>query len=52
MTTEGKELERWGERGPRPGNFIMPHGITVATDGAVYVTDIDGRRVQKFVDVN
>jgi hypothetical protein len=27
----------------------MPHGITVAPDHAVYVTEIDGKRVQKFV---
>jgi DNA-binding beta-propeller fold protein YncE len=49
MTLEGKVLETWGKRGPEAGNFFLPHGIAVAPDGAVYVTEIDGKRVQKFV---
>jgi DNA-binding beta-propeller fold protein YncE len=49
MTPEGKTLETWGQRGVESGNFRMPHGITVARDGAVYVSEIDGKRVQKFV---
>jgi DNA-binding beta-propeller fold protein YncE len=49
MTLEGKILETWGRRGPEPGNFFLPHGITVAPDGAVYVTEIDGKRIQKFL---
>jgi DNA-binding beta-propeller fold protein YncE len=49
LTSEGKILETWGKRGPEPGNFFLPHGIAVGADGAVYVTEIDGKRVQKFV---
>ena len=49
LTLEGKVLETWGKRGPEPGNFFLPHGIAVGADGAVYVTEIDGKRVQKFV---
>lgn len=48
MTLEGKILAAWGSLGSEPGNFILPHGITVGPDGAVYVTDINGKRVQKF----
>jgi DNA-binding beta-propeller fold protein YncE len=49
LTLEGKILETWGKRGPEAGNFFLPHGITVGADGAVYVSEVDGKRVQKFV---
>jgi len=49
MTREGKVLASWGIAGSKPGDFHLPHGITVAADGAVYVTEVDGKRVQKFV---
>ena len=49
LSPEGKTLETWGSRGHDPGQFLMPHGITVAPDHAIYVTEIDGKRVQKFV---
>jgi DNA-binding beta-propeller fold protein YncE len=49
MTLTGKVLHEWGRLGSEPGNFNLPHGITVAADGAVYVTEIYGKRVQKFV---
>jgi acetyl esterase/lipase/sugar lactone lactonase YvrE len=49
MTLDGKILALWGATGAEPGNFQLPHGLTVARDGAVYVTEINGKRVQKFV---
>jgi DNA-binding beta-propeller fold protein YncE len=49
MTAEGKVLETWGKRGPDAGNFFLPHAVALGKDGAVYVTEIDGKRVQKFV---
>ncbi|MCB1062095.1 MAG: prolyl oligopeptidase family serine peptidase [Verrucomicrobiae bacterium] len=49
MTLEGTVLEEWGEKGPEPGNFNLPHGIVVAPDGAIYVAEVGGKRVQKFV---
>ncbi len=49
MNLEGKILDTFGELGPEPGHFFLPHGITVDKDGAVYVTEINGKRVQKFV---
>ena len=48
LTTEGKELASWGATGIKPGEFKMPHGITVGADGTIYVSEIDGKRVQKF----
>ncbi len=49
MTLEGSILTTWGTTGDEPGNFRMAHGLTVARDSAVYVTEITGKRVQKFV---
>ncbi len=49
MKLDGKVLEEWGEKGSEPGNFILPHGIAVAGDGSVYVAEVGGKRLQKFV---
>jgi len=49
MSLDGKVLTFWGTTGAEPGNFQLPHGLTVAADGAVYVTEITGKRIQKFV---
>jgi hypothetical protein len=49
MTLDGKVLASWGATGLEAGNFQLPHGLTVAGDGAVYVSEITGKRVQKFV---
>lgn len=46
---EGKLQARWGSKGSAAGQFNLAHMITVDDRGAVYVTEIDGRRVQKFV---
>ena len=48
MTADGKVLARFGETGTGPGQFDMAHAVTVGRDGAVYVCDINGKRVQKF----
>ena len=49
MTPEGKLQTQWGTGGREPGNFLMPHGLCVSDDGAVYVAEVTGGRVQKFV---
>lgn len=46
---EGKRLARWGGTGDAPGQMNLAHLITVDDQGAVYVTEINGKRVQKFV---
>jgi DNA-binding beta-propeller fold protein YncE len=51
MTLDGKIIASWGATGAEPGNFQLPHMLTVAKDGAVYVTEITGKRLQKFVPV-
>jgi len=47
MTLDGKILDTFGKLGPEPGHFFLPHGITVDKDGAVYVTEINGKRVNR-----
>jgi DNA-binding beta-propeller fold protein YncE len=49
LDRDGKVLARWGGGGREPGKFLMPHGITVGKDGAVYVAEVTGVRLQKFV---
>jgi len=49
LRLDGKVLTSWGATGPEPGHFQLPHGLTVARDGAIYVTEITGKRIQKFV---
>jgi DNA-binding beta-propeller fold protein YncE len=45
----GGTLERsWGEPGTGPGQFYLPHGIAVATDGRVFVCDRESDRIQIF----
>jgi DNA-binding beta-propeller fold protein YncE len=48
LDLEGKSLRQWGEKGAAPGQFNLPHGICVDSRGAVYVTEVTGRRIQKF----
>ena len=48
---EGLELTRlsFGGPGRGPSQFRMPHMLCVDSKGAIYVAEVDGRRVQKFV---
>ena len=49
LDRQGKPLGRWGESGKNPGQFGMPHMLCVDSQGAVYVAEINGQRVQKFM---
>ena len=49
MTLDGKILARWGSQGSEPGQMDLPHGIAADKAGVVYVTEITGKRIQKFV---
>jgi len=39
----------WGSLGSEPGQFNVPHALTVSEGNEVYVTEINGRRAQKFI---
>ena len=49
LSPEGKVLARFGTYGRNPGELDSGHGIAVGKDGAVYVGDLEGRRIQKWV---
>lgn len=47
----GEIIDSFGSFGDNDGQFMWPHDIAVAKDGAVYVGEVStGTRVQKFVE--
>jgi peptidylamidoglycolate lyase len=48
LDLEGHIVEKWARFGNYDGQIYWGHDIAVGRDGAVYVGDILGRRVQKF----
>jgi peptidylamidoglycolate lyase len=49
MDRNGTFIERFGRLGNYDGQFVAVHSVAVGRDGAVYVADADGKRVQKFL---
>lgn len=49
LDAQGKVIESYGGFGGAPGEFQLGHDIAVGPDGAVYVAEGTGARVQKFV---
>ena len=49
MTLSGQVLAEWGTKGSEPGQFNLPHCIAVDRKGSVYVGEIGGERLQRFV---
>jgi peptidylamidoglycolate lyase len=45
---DGSFQTAWGEPGSAPGQFSVPHGISLGPDGNVYVADRGNARVQIF----
>lgn len=45
----GKIVERFGKKGRGAGEFDLAHMLAFDRAGSVFVTDIEGKRVQKFV---
>ncbi len=48
FSRDGKFLLAWGRKGTGPGEFDLPHGITLDRAGRLYVVDRTNRRVQIF----
>lgn len=49
IDASGKVIDTFGSSGREPGQFQLGHDIAVGPDGAVYVAEGTGARVQKFV---
>ena len=45
----GKIQRRFGQKGKGPGEFDLPHMLTFDADGAMYVAEVGGVRLQKLV---
>lgn len=48
FSAKGEFLFQWGVKGSGPGQFDLPHGITLDSSGFVYVSDRSNVRVQVF----
>lgn len=48
FAADGTLLQSWGEPGTGPGQFHLPHGIGIAPDDRVFVTDRENDRVHIF----
>ena len=49
FTANGELLFSWGEPGKTgPGQFHVPHGVWVHTDGRVFIADRENNRIQIF----
>ena len=45
----GRVLARFGRFGNYDGQFRVAHDVAVANDGSIFVVDVGGQRVQRFV---
>ena len=48
FTYDGRFVRQWGSAGSGPGQFRVPHSITLDARGRVYVADRENARVQVF----
>ncbi|GEO09250.1 peptidyl-alpha-hydroxyglycine alpha-amidating lyase family protein [Segetibacter aerophilus] len=48
FSATGKFLFQWGRKGGEPGEFNLPHGISLDSNENVYVADRENKRVQAF----
>jgi DNA-binding beta-propeller fold protein YncE len=48
FSARGELRRSWGEPGSGPGQFMVPHGVAVHSDGRVFVCDRENDRIQIF----
>lgn len=48
LDAAGKVKKSWGRKGPKPGQFDMPHMLAFDSAGNLYVAEVNGQRLQKF----
>jgi len=44
----GKYLKTFGEAGPKPGQFVLPHAIVIDSRGTIFIADRNSGRIQLF----
>jgi DNA-binding beta-propeller fold protein YncE len=49
LDDHGKVRKRFGREGEAAGEFLMPHMLGFDRDGNLFVAEVDGKRLQKFV---
>lgn len=45
---KGTFIKAFGEEGPKPGQFVLPHAIVVDSKGLLYIADRNSGRLQIF----
>ena len=50
FSEDGNYIAQWGEPGDKPGQFNLPHGISIDQNNQVYVADRSNSRIQIFDD--
>jgi DNA-binding beta-propeller fold protein YncE len=48
LSTSGRIIHAWGQKGSGPGQFELPQAVTVDPAGNLYVADYNNRRLQKL----
>jgi streptogramin lyase len=48
FSKDGKFIKQWGKQGSGPGEFYVPHGISMDSQGRLFVADRGNNRVQIF----
>ena len=48
FSADGALISSWGTPGDGPGQFHVPHGIAVDSQGVVWVADRENSRLQRF----
>ena len=46
--SDGQHIFSWGDYGPEPSQFNLPHSVCTDVDGLVYVADRENHRIQIF----
>jgi len=49
LDDKGKVRKRIGKPGKGLGQFLMPHMLALDADGNLFVAEVDGQRMQKFL---
>jgi len=48
LSSEGRFIKSWGGTGSGPGQFLVPHALSMDSRGRVFVGDRDNNRIQIF----